>query len=282
MNTNRQFKKAGWFSASVVISVVLLTTVATAVQVVPPVGLNPLNQIAVPEPPQLPIYVKNKAEAIRLGKALFWDMQVGSDGVTACATCHFHAGVDNRLKNTLNPGAKAGDTLFGNNDLNVTGFPQFGPNYTLDPLNDFPFHQRQQPDDVQTAPITRHTNDVVGSQGIRLSDFTGVVPGSAVDSVVSSEIDPVFSVDGVNLRRVTGRNAPTTINAIYNFSNFWDGRANFIFNGENPFGPADQNAGVWFNEDGSLVKRRVAIQFASLASQAVGPPMDTTEMSGRG
>ncbi len=27
-----------------------------------------------------------------VGKALFWDVQIGSDGRTACATCHFHAG----------------------------------------------------------------------------------------------------------------------------------------------------------------------------------------------
>ena len=34
--------------------------------------------------------------ALALGKALFWDMQVGSDGLHACATCHFHAGADPR------------------------------------------------------------------------------------------------------------------------------------------------------------------------------------------
>ena len=38
-----------------------------------------------------------------LGKALFWDMQVGSDGVQACGSCHFHAGVDNRTRGQLNP-----------------------------------------------------------------------------------------------------------------------------------------------------------------------------------
>jgi cytochrome c peroxidase len=29
--------------------------------------------------------------AVVLGKALFWDVSVGSDGM-ACASCHFHAG----------------------------------------------------------------------------------------------------------------------------------------------------------------------------------------------
>ena len=253
------------------------------VVVVPPVGLNPLNQVAKPEPPQLPIYVKNRSAAVRLGKAFFWDMQAGSDGLTACGTCHFHAGTDNRMKNTLNPGTRAGDTVFGNSNIpGVPGFPQFGPNYTLDPVNDFPLHQRGGTGELPTDPVVRHTNDVVGSAGVPLSDFTGVVLGSAVDSVVSEEIHPIFNVDGVNLRQVTGRNTPSVINAIFNFTNLWDGRASFIFNGENPFGPADPSAGVWFNEAGTLVKRPIMIQFASVASQAVGPPMDTAEMSGRG
>ena len=52
-----------------------------------------------PEPSNLGEFVLNKSEAIALGKALFWDMQVGSDGKTACASCHFSAGADSRGKN---------------------------------------------------------------------------------------------------------------------------------------------------------------------------------------
>ena len=37
--------------------------------------------------------VVDEAKAIALGKALFWDVNVGSDGM-ACASCHFHAGAD--------------------------------------------------------------------------------------------------------------------------------------------------------------------------------------------
>ena len=32
-------------------------------------------------------YVVNREVATALGKALFWDMQVGSDGVQSCGTC---------------------------------------------------------------------------------------------------------------------------------------------------------------------------------------------------
>lgn len=237
--------------------------------VVPPPDLLPLNQIPVPEPPNLFQFVKNKPAAIKLGKALFWDMQVGSDGIQACASCHFSAGADNRLKNTVNPGARGGDTTF----------QLRGPNETLQPA-DFPFHQRQNPD-FQGSTVVRDANDVVGSQGVRFTDFVSIVLGSA-DDTGNPIPDPVFQVNGVNQRRVTARNTPSNINAVFNFSNFLDGRAHFIFNGVNPFGPLDTNAGVWFNENGTLVKRQIAIEFASLASQATGPPLDNTEMSYRG
>src|SRR4051812_2747758 len=36
--------------------------------------------------------IVNQQAAVRLGKALFWDVQLGGDGQIACATCHFHAG----------------------------------------------------------------------------------------------------------------------------------------------------------------------------------------------
>lgn len=266
--------------AGVLLCLSLIVGSAAPIVVAPP-GLNPLNQTAVPEPPQLAQFVKNKAAAIRLGKAFFWDMQVGSDGIVACATCHFSAGADKRLKNTLNPGTRGDDTAFGNNSLGVPGFPQFGPNYQLDPVNDFPFHRRQGSPHLQSSPVVQDTNDVVGSQGVRRSVFRAVVPGSAVDDVTPLP-DPVFNVGGTNTRRVTARNAPTVINAIFNFTNFWDGRANFWFNGENPFGRADPSAGVWYAGAAALEKRRIDIEFASLASQATGPPMDATEMSAEG
>jgi len=248
--------------------------------VIPPPGFFPLNQVSVPEPRPLYQYIKSKSAAVRLGKALFWDMQAGSDGVQACGSCHFSAGADNRLKNTLNPGSNAGDSVFGNNSIGAPGFAGFGPNYVLQPA-DFPFHERQEPVDLQSSLILRDTNDVVGSQGVRFSDFIDVVPGSRFDNV-APVADPVFQVDGANMRRVTGRNTPSVINAVFNFTNFYDGRANNNFNGVNPFGPLDQSARIWVNQAGTLVQKQIAIDDASLASQATGPPMDNTEMSARG
>src|SRR4051794_13959267 len=44
-----------------------------------------LNQVprSVPDPIQLAQFIQNKSAALRLGKALFWDMQLGSDGFTS-------------------------------------------------------------------------------------------------------------------------------------------------------------------------------------------------------
>ena len=50
-------------------------------------------------------YIADPIAAQQLGKALFWDTQVSTDG-TACASCHFHAGVDIRNRNQVSPGLK--------------------------------------------------------------------------------------------------------------------------------------------------------------------------------
>jgi len=67
----------------------------------------PLQRVPIPPVPGLldgtsPIVV-DKNMAIALGKALFWDMNVGSDG-QACGSCHFKAGADSRTINQVNPG----------------------------------------------------------------------------------------------------------------------------------------------------------------------------------
>jgi len=268
MGTDQQ-KKPIFFrqmTAAIVTLLLLMAGAAWGATVIPPVALVPLNQLAVPEPTNLYQFVKNKPAAIRLGKALFWDMQVGSDGMTACATCHFSAGTDRRTKNTLNPGR---DGIFNVRGVNQTVLQ-----------SDFPFHQRDLPE-IQASQILRDSDDAVGSQGVRLKQFVSIVLGSRFDNGADIP-DPIFNVNGVNTRAVTGRNTPPVINAVFNFTNFWDGRASAFFNGVNPFGPLDTTAGVWFNVNGTLVKQPVSIEFASLASQATGPPLSDVEMSFRG
>src|SRR5215475_13371612 len=104
----------------------------------------PLKTVVVPQPTGGDII--DQAAVVRLGKALFWDMQTGGDGMIACATGHFHAGADNRLTNTVNPGP---DGIFQSEGVT-------GPGQTIKTL----------------ANIT--TDDRVGSQGIVGSIFISV------------------------------------------------------------------------------------------------------------
>ncbi|MDI6853321.1 MAG: cytochrome c peroxidase [Deltaproteobacteria bacterium] len=255
-----------------------------------------LKTLPPPKPANLAEYVKDEEAAIRLGKALFWDMQVGSDGMMACASCHFKAGADPRSKNQLNPGMNGGDTAFGNSAVKgASGFKQFKPNYQLQ-TTDFPFHQRQNPE-RQASKITRDTNDVVSSQGVVLNKFEGVEAGRDVDlaSPLSDQVFKVTSGKGrnatqTNVRRVEPVNAPSVINSVFNFANFVNGRANHFFNGQNPFGPADNTAGVWVNESGNIIYKPLngqegglpVLDFSSVASQATGPPVSDLEMSWQG
>jgi hypothetical protein len=113
-------------------------------------GNNPiatLKGVPVPQPAQLGRYVVDQQALVALGKALFWDMQVGSDGRSACATCHFHAGADHRVTNQI-------------------GGPQTStaavrPNTTV-ALGDFPFHAFTNPNN-NTSGLTRNRRDVVGT-----------------------------------------------------------------------------------------------------------------------
>jgi cytochrome c peroxidase len=247
------------------IAPLLLLAMSGAAQAVNLTAPPSLKRTRVPEPPNLGDFVKDKKAAITLGKALFWDMQVGSDGMQACATCHFHAGADHRTKNSVNP---ASDGRF---DLVPAA------NSTLTGAN-FPFHRLATVDN-RFSTVLQDTNDIAGSQGVFDGTFLGVVRNSAVE-LGTPLSDPVFHVGSTNVRRVTGRNAPSVINAVFNYNNFWDGRANFVFNGVSPFGDADQGARIFSNDGyGSLMPVAAHIENGSLASQAVGPPGSDVEMS---
>jgi cytochrome c peroxidase len=264
-----------------VVTVVILAGHTASAQITPrpPNPLASLKDVTVPEPENLGEFVKNKAAAIALGKALFWDMQVGSDGIISCASCHHHAGVDPRPKNQVSPGLLRVNAS-GEPDPDIT-FNAGGPNSVLQP-GDFPFHKLADPNNA-SSQVLAHTNDVVGSQGVTLAKFIDTVPGNSADEVEVVP-DPVFNVQGINVRQVTERNTPTMINAVFNFRQFWDGRAQNEFNGVNPFGSRDPNAFVLKapTSDTPLQQVKISLKNASLASQAVGPPLSSVEESATG
>jgi len=231
-----------------------------------------------------------------LGKALFWDMQIGSDGVQSCGTCHFHAGVDNRTRGQLNPNING---PLGNNAA-----------LTVQPANtdvvatDFPFHKGAQDD------LTDDSDDVMSSMGVSrfkqfvdipaigLANFLPAVSGVRALAPDTGNVlaDPVPANQG--FRRVEPRNTPTMHGAAYNFDNFWDGRARFSYNGGSVFGPSDPTAHIFISsgntiegatmghirpelveEEPEIAEQPVRIKFSSLASQSQGPPLSDFEMS---
>ena len=165
---------------------------------------------------------------IMLGKALFWDQQIGSGngGNYACASCHYSAGAD----------AQADRVLAGT------------------------FQSPSSPN------ITR------GSLGVRYANFIALRMESLGSEEVSSGRE-VFTEEGDYA--ITDRNAPPSVDSD-SIHNFWDGRANYIFNGVDitgiPVPLSTKSAG----------KTIVQIAEASQASQAVGPCLSPAEMSADG
>jgi cytochrome c peroxidase len=244
----------------------------------------------VPLPENLDEFVKSREAAVQLGKALFWDMQVGSDSVQACASCHFHAGADNRSRSQLNPGTL---NFVDERYNDVVGYfiagrvPDFSfqtkqPDQRLTP-QDFPFvksiQQFNRNANGTIGPASNNSNDIASSMGVFFMSFDGIEPGLATELGTPLQ-DLVFQADGSNVRRVEHRNSPSVINAVFNYANFWDGRANPHYNGKNAFGDQDQTAAILVNQpDTGLAFAQISLHNASLASQAMSPLPSNFEMA---
>src|SRR2546425_7729222 len=287
--------------AALAFGVPMFTVLALVVraQSAPPlvvdVKLGSLKTVPTPEPANLNQFLNTdpttgkvsedaRAAAIALGKAGFWDQAVGSDGVDsygnpigqACASCHFNAGADSRTFTQLNPGFRAipPDNFFT---------PPFGVNYQLRRV-DFPFFRLTDADN-RFSTVLFDTNDVASSQGVFRQHFVDIVPGDATD--IGRPEASIFNTAFPPAREVEPRNTPSMINAVFNFRNFWDGRARNEFNGVNPIGDLDPFARVLIS--GSLLQLQktqlngnLRLENSSLASQSVGPPLSDLEMSFNG
>lgn len=182
-------------------------------------------------------YIRDRVAATQLGKALFWDMQVGSDGVQSCGTCHFAAGVDPRTKNQVNPD-HLGPLSFGatfdlkppNSELTVADFPLHklaDPNVAGDPACTTPITANINPGVLENnfpagvrdfvvcnaANVVRDSNDVVSSMGVHFGLFQDIpVPGTLSfgasssggvrallpDLRVPGSVDPIAGFAGVS------------------------------------------------------------------------------------
>jgi len=339
---------------------------STPTVIIPLRPLAPLSTVPVPPVFGIEGILADKTAAIELGKALFWDMQAGSDDTQACASCHFNAGADSRAINQINPGQAGNDITF-----------QVGsaPNYALNPGTpgsgfggyhdgDYPFHKLGDVD--FGLSLVSDKNDVTGSQGVFGMTNTQVTvtggtqvnggggstsggPGNARctqhdddgagsgddqgvqaargphgptgpnrkggsasggnsgtpatctataqgtqfsirNSIESNTavIDPVFSFPDpndpskrINTRRTTGRNTPSAVDAVFNYRNFWDGRAQNECNGANPFGARDGASHLMVTDETGteLGPALINMKNSALCSQSLGPILSSTEMS---
>lgn len=218
--------------------------------------------------------VKDQTALVQLGKAFFWDTAIGSDGM-ACASCHFSAGADSRIDNQINSGynhnnSRIYDTLPGGTK---------GANATLK-KSDFPLWKFTGVDPADPRRmLATVVDDVISSSGTQNGNFINIT--ATPNDNCTSRVRDEANILGLNTRRVAPRNSPSTINATFNVRNFWDGRANRVFNGVNPFGLRDPDAKIWINE-GTPVPATLVINNASLASQAVGPVLSDLEMQCNG
>ncbi|MDC0278886.1 hypothetical protein OAL43_01630 [bacterium] len=167
---------------------------------------------------------------VLLGKALFWDQQLGSGngGNYACASCHYSAGADSQ-PDRIN----AGTLPAGHN-----GSP----------------------------------NVIRGSLGVRYAEFVAVRLERIGSEEVSAGVE-VFTEPGQYA--ITDRNAPPAVDSD-SIHNFWDGRANYVFNGVDMSGVSIPMS----TRGGGLSTLQIAE--ASQASQAVGPCLSPAEMSSDG
>ncbi len=186
-------------------------------------GLDSLHNVVVNDPGGLTDLLRTGAgvggidpearqAAVQLGKALFWDQQVGSDG-QACGSCHFVAFADDRTQNQLSPNLRNTDPQ-ERNILDETASGGGGPNYNVTAA-DFPFHQLADPleENYLEREVVFDTDDVLSSQGVFSATFAGVPPPNVLVDLATPLPDPNgFQIDAgtglVNVRRVEPRNTP--------------------------------------------------------------------------
>jgi cytochrome c peroxidase len=199
--------------------------------------------VDVPQPAQSDII--DRDAAVRLGKALYWDVQVGSDGATACASCHATAGADGRLANVLHPGPNG---LFEAGGVVAPGQVWNGAS-----INTF--------------------DDRVASPGVHAATFAALDPDPNQAAELCTLVPvPPFMTE----RQVTQRHTPTVFGAVFFRQLFWDGRASHRFNGKNPFGASGNSLEPAFvDHDGaSLASQAVGPPTSHIEMACAGRPFN--------
>jgi cytochrome c peroxidase len=115
------------------------------------------------------------------------------------------------------------------------------------------------------TPALITNDDAVGVQGVHRRDFVSINPDPHIaDETCTPVVDPVFGT----ARRVEFRQAPMIYGAVFLRQLFWAGEANDQFNG----------LSIWGFTGNNIVGEIAHMDNSALASQAVGPPGNSTEM----
>jgi cytochrome c peroxidase len=210
--------------------------------------------------------VVDRDAAIQLGKALFWDMRVGSDGQTACATCHYAAGADSRQSET--GGMRRGSMGVAKRIL--TSAP------------------------TTTADLERSTAWTTSGWEASCRREWGnawashCVTTPTVPSHLAPQDRPILEQcekgGGAQARMDTCKNSSTVIGASAMDRLFHDGSARGTFNGYDILGDDAEidPIGTWRVVNRRLERVSVRLPNSALASQAMGPPLNVGEMSWEG
>jgi hypothetical protein len=113
------------------------------------------------------------------------------------------------------------------------------------------------------------------------AEFVDIVPGQAEEIADFPEPDPLWKVNGQSVRKVEPIDTQNVINAVFNHTLFWYGRAQNIFNGVNPHGDRDADAFVLQASGPTTELERVQVRLenSALASQSLSALFSTTAES---
>jgi cytochrome c peroxidase len=196
------------------------------------------------------------------------------------------------LRQLADPNDRASAVLFDTNDV-VSSQGAFqsaftGSTQALDQAQD---RRNRLRDSGQPLDVTADAGD--GCAPNR-DFFHRIGPNGSPTGDLGGDLSSVFANGPLKFRYAEPRHTPTTVNAVFNRRQFWDGRANSVFNGVDPYGPrayapavrVQDGSGVSVRignpqaagtgilvltnlQKGALVLQQPLIDNASLASQAV-------------
>ena len=153
----------------------------------------PLNTLPVPSPPNEGDFVRDPASAVKLGKALFWDMQAGSDGAHGVRDLPLRR---RRRQPRDEPGQPERRRVHAHGpERHAHGAATSRCTAWRTSTN-------------RASAVTSDTNDVVGSQGVvAVAASAGSRPATRRTCGTFGP-DPIFSIGGTPVRQATTRNSP--------------------------------------------------------------------------